>query len=126
MFLACSKLYLYVIKYWWKLNFTFTFMRITYPFSLLRKVKIKKHFRLKNWFANFFFKSLEGHIHRDAHSIFFSFEIWPNPLILCWKILKLFLGVSQNFCYFWGSGKFPAIFWDPLNEEHKALKNIKS
>ena len=51
------------------------------------------------------------------------------------EILQLFFWVSQNFRYFLGSDKFPAIFGSSnfcithlshLNEEHTVLKNIKS
>ena len=43
--------------------------------------------------------------------LFWGFEIWPNPIFLAGQIFQLFFKVSQNFCYFYGSDKFPAIFW---------------
>ena len=39
-----------------------------------------------------------------------GFEIWPNPIFLGWQIFELFFWVSQNYRYFLGSDKFPAIF----------------
>ena len=40
-----------------------------------------------------------------------EFEIWPNLIFLCWQSFELFFWLSQNFRYFSGSDKFPAIFW---------------
>ena len=47
---------------------------------------------------------------QGCSSHFFKFEIWPNPIFLGWQIFQLFFWVSQNFRYFFGSDKFPAIF----------------
>ena len=66
---------------------------------------------------------------------FYGFETLSNLIFLGWQIFELFLGVSQNFRYFFRSGKFPAIFFEfsnfcitylnPVNEEHTVLESIK-
>lgn len=61
---------------------------------------------------------------------FYGFETLSNLIFLGWQIFELFLGVSQNFRYFFRSGKFPAIFFEfsipeSVNEEHTVLESIK-
>ena len=66
--------------------------------------------------------------------LFFGFEIWPNPIFLGWQIFSYFSGFRKisaiflgltNFQLFFGSSNFCITHWNPLNEEHKVLKNIK-
>ena len=70
---------------------------------------------------------------RQGCSLYFGgFEIWS--FFLCWQIFYLFVSVSQNFRYYFGSDKFSAIFFgstnfctihlNPLNQENITLKNI--
>ena len=42
--------------------------------------------------------------------LFWGFEIWPNPIFLAGQIFQLLFWVLRNFCYFFGSDKFPTIF----------------
>ena len=77
-------------------------------------------------------ENLHNHLQnfdKDARPIFLGLKFGQILFFWVGKFFSYFFRVSQNFRYFFGSDKFPAIFWffqflyHTLNEEYTVLKN---